>query len=138
MWPPFVGLQSKKTPPGGESFSGTFFPGGTEIAISPIACTRSTAVFGADAAVYRPERWIEATAELRERYHRQVDVIFGTGRFVCLGRNIAMMELNKVFVEWVRGFDWAVADPLRCGRVATHGMHLYSDMLMVARRGEGR
>ena len=36
MWPPLVGLQSKKTPPGGESFNGTFFPGGTEIAISPI------------------------------------------------------------------------------------------------------
>ena len=133
MWPPLVGLQSKKTPPGGESFNGTFFPGGTEIARSPIACTRSKAVFGADAAIFRPERWIEASAETRERYHWQVDIIFGTGRFVCLGRNIAMMELNKVFVELLRNFDWAIADPMKIGTVVTHGMHLYSDMHLVAR-----
>jgi hypothetical protein len=36
---------------------------------------------------------------------RVADLAFGSGRFKCLGRTIAMMELNKIFAE-VR---WLVA-----------------------------
>jgi hypothetical protein len=30
---------------------------------------------------------------------RVVDMTFGSGRFKCLGRTIAWIELNKIFVE---------------------------------------
>jgi hypothetical protein len=32
-----------------------------------------------------------------------VDLVFGSGKYGCLGKNIARIELNKVFVE-VRDF----------------------------------
>ena len=52
-----------------------------------------------DADIFRPERWIEADPSTRARYERTTEAIFGSGRFVCLGKNIAVMELNKAFVE---------------------------------------
>jgi cytochrome P450 len=97
--PPLFGLQSKMAPTQGETVNGTFFPGGTEIATCPSMVTRRKDIFGNDADIFRPERWIEADASTRAKYERTTDVIFGSGRFVCLGRNIAWMELNKAFVE---------------------------------------
>lgn len=30
---------------------------------------------------------------------RSVELVFGSGRYGCLGKNVAFVELNKVFVE---------------------------------------
>ena len=97
--PPLVGLQSKLAPHQGETVNGTFYPAHIEIAISPSMVTRRKDIFGKDADIFRPERWLEADPSTRARYERTTDVIFGSGRFVCLGRNIAWMELNKALVE---------------------------------------
>lgn len=100
MCPPLFGLQSKMAPPEGETFNGLYFPGGCEIAICPAAVTRRKDVFGEDVNVFRPERWIDADEVTRTKYERTVDCVFGTGRFGCLGKGVAMLELNKVFFEY--------------------------------------
>jgi cytochrome P450 len=46
-----------------------------------------------------PERWIEADPSTRAKYERQTEVIFGSGRYICLGKNVAWIELSKAFVE---------------------------------------
>jgi cytochrome P450 len=97
--PPLFGLQSKLAPPQGETVNGTFYPPGTEIATCPSMVTRRKDIFGNDADIFRPERWLEADPSTRAKYERTTDVIFGSGRFVCLGKSIAWMELNKAFVE---------------------------------------
>ena len=99
LWPPLFGLQAKMSPPGGEVVNGTFFPGGTEVAICSASVGRKKAVFGPDADIFRPERWIEADVATAERYKKSAEIIFGAGRFVCLGKTIAMMELGKAIVE---------------------------------------
>lgn len=99
LWPPLFGLQAKMSPPGGETVNGIFFPEGTEVAICDAAVGRKKAVFGPDADLFRPERWIEADAVTKDRYMKTAEIIFGAGRFVCLGKTIAMLELGKVFVE---------------------------------------
>lgn len=60
---------------------------------------RNTEVFGADAEVFRPERFLDCDAELRVYRLRAVDLAFGHGRWLCLGKTLAMIELNKIFVE---------------------------------------
>jgi cytochrome P450 len=65
----------------------------------PINGDATKGYLGDDADIFRPERWVKADAGTRAKYERTTDVIFGSGRFVCLGRNIAWMELNKAFVE---------------------------------------
>lgn len=99
MFPPLFGMKGKNPPPGGETVKGVFYPEGIEISICDDAVCRNVEVFGEDVDVFRPERWIEADEETRKKYTRVVECIFGTGRFMCLGKHIAMMELHKTFVE---------------------------------------
>jgi hypothetical protein len=49
--------------------------------------------------VFRSERWLEGSAEERRERELDVDMVFEYGRCLCLGRNVAVIELNKVFVQ---------------------------------------
>ena len=49
--------------------------------------------------VFRPERWLETPEPQLQEMERSVELIFGYGRFKCLGRSVALVELNKIFVE---------------------------------------
>ena len=46
--------------------------------------------------MYRPERWLESSEEDLVRMKRSADLLFGSGRYQCLGRNLALLELRKV------------------------------------------
>jgi cytochrome P450 len=104
IWPPLTGLMTKKAPPEGDTFNGVFIPGGTDIAYSAWGTHHNTKTFGADAEVYRPERWLEKTGETLARMERSVECVFGSGRYGCLGKQVAFIELNKVFAQ-VRNLD---------------------------------
>ncbi len=72
---PAVGLNiTRMVPPEGTELDGTFFPGGTRIAVNGWVLHRDKATFGADADIYRPERWTEDEERSRrmERYMFQV------------------------------------------------------------------
>lgn len=101
MFPPLIGLNSKQVPVGGDVFNGYFVPGGTQIGHNTFGVGRLKSFWGEDADVFRPERWLEAgSGTEREREMQAVlDLNFGSGKYQCLGKNIANMELNKVFVE---------------------------------------
>jgi cytochrome P450 len=96
-WPPAAGLLSKVAPPEGDTFNGVFIPGGTEIGQCAWSIQRSKKVFGDDSAIFRPERWLEAKGEKLEAMEKTLGLLWGFGKYSCLGKNIAMMELNKVF-----------------------------------------
>lgn len=130
MWPPVAGLGSKRVPDGGDYISGYFVPGGTEIGQGYHAVGRSQEIWGPDANVFRPERWLVVTRdrnldsdrEKREgeeesgqgwdggeskelrRLAAAVDTHFGGGKYSCLGKPIALMELHKAVFEVGAGF----------------------------------
>ena len=100
--PPFNGIPSKVVPPEGDYIDGKFVPGGTRILPCFGGLGRNKTVFGEDADVFRPERFLEAQREDPERaaeMRRVAEMAFGYGRFACAGKPVAMLELNKVFVE---------------------------------------
>ncbi|KAK6442792.1 hypothetical protein LTR95_000951 [Oleoguttula sp. CCFEE 5521] len=99
MYPPIFGLKTKTAPPGGETIKGIYYPGGCDLGMCDENMMRNQDTFGPDADLYRPERWLNADHDIYIRYARVVDIVFGAGRFVCLGKHIAMMELYKAFVE---------------------------------------
>ncbi|KAM3533367.1 hypothetical protein MY4038_003374, partial [Beauveria bassiana] len=99
MWPPVSGLGFKLVPPGGEHINGYFVPGGTEIGQAFLAVGRSRQIWGADADVFRPERWLCASQADLTKMNKAVDTHFGGGKFSCLGKPIAMMELHKTVYE---------------------------------------
>lgn len=96
--PPFTGLIMKRVPKGGDMLEGQMVPEGTRIAHNTWAVQRDP-VYGEDADTFRPERWIEADEERLLRMEQTLDLIFGHGRWGCLGKLVAFIELNKIFVE---------------------------------------
>ncbi|KUJ10127.1 cytochrome P450 [Mollisia scopiformis] len=99
IFPPLVGLMSKAVPPEGDVINGQFVPGGTKIGYGAYGIFQDKKTWGLDADVFRPERWIEETADKLKDMESTLELIFSYGKYQCLGKNIAMMELNKIFVE---------------------------------------
>jgi cytochrome P450 len=87
----------KEVPPEGDTIHGRFIPGGTKIGHNMWSIQRHE-VYGADLHMYRPERWLEAGVK-QVQMEKVLDLVFGHGRWGCLGKPIAYIELNKVFVE---------------------------------------
>jgi cytochrome P450 len=99
IFPPVTGFMSKEVPAGGDMIKGLYIPGGTTIGWSPFGLMRSEKIWGADAKLFRPERWFEGTLEEIQRKEIDMEMCFGYGKYQCLGKNIANMELNKIYVE---------------------------------------
>jgi cytochrome P450 len=99
IFPSATGIMSKVVPPEGDTINGIFIPGGTEIGKNDWGIQRDASVFGEDSMVFRPERWLEAHGEELEKMERSLGLVWGYGKYSCLGKNIALMELNKCYFE---------------------------------------
>lgn len=99
IMPPASGAMFKQVPPGGDVIDGKYLPEGTQIGGSPLGMQHSKQIYGSDADLFRPERWIEATAEKAAEMTSTVDLCFHYGKYQCLGKSVALMEFNKIFVE---------------------------------------
>ncbi|GAA6029328.1 hypothetical protein JCM8097_003622 [Rhodosporidiobolus ruineniae] len=82
-------------PPGGAVVAGRYFAGGVHIGMSPYVFQRTTAAYGPDASSFRPERWLDASPEQKKTLEKNL-LTFGAGHRVCIGKNIALMELTKL------------------------------------------
>ncbi|KAI0052758.1 cytochrome P450 [Auriscalpium vulgare] len=76
---------------------------GTHIIISNVAYNRNKHIWGSDADVWRPERWLDGTVDAGST---RVGVVgnlmsFGTGHRSCLGWRFAVVELQAFVVALV-------------------------------------
>ncbi|KAF9878334.1 benzoate 4-monooxygenase cytochrome p450 [Colletotrichum karsti] len=135
IWPPATGLLPKVSLQN-EVLCGTHVPAGTNVAWSPFSVMREKKVFGEDADMFRPERWLDISKEQHRLMETQVMLLFGGGsRWECLGKNIAMMELNKVYVELLRRFDFAIVDPSKPWSSVNFAVHIQKEFnVKVTRR----
>lgn len=125
MRSPAPGLYSKLVPAQGDVIHGKTIPGGTAIGMNTSSLLRSKTLFGEDADLFRPERFIEANEAKRVAMERDVELVFGYGRWMCSGKLVAFMELNKVFFEVSEGpFDANVYANLACVIIAFTGIRL--------------
>jgi cytochrome P450 len=105
--PPITAVVPKKVPAGGDSFivdgKQYFFPAGTNISYNVMGLHTRKDIFGEDAAEFRPERWLiednEVNREKLVEMTRTTEMIFGYGKYQCLGKPIAWMETTKVLFE---------------------------------------
>ncbi|EON66251.1 hypothetical protein W97_05644 [Coniosporium apollinis CBS 100218] len=125
--PPVTGILEKVVPPEGDTVNGVFIPGGTFIGQCTWAFGRNVDIYGSDVELFRPERWLEAQGEELRRMERNVDLVFSSGRFQCLGKPVALLELNKVFVELLRRFDISVINPYKPLVSDNRGLFLQKD-----------
>ena len=99
VWQPLNGIATKVAPPEGITVNGISIPGGTQLALHIQGMTTRKDVFGQDADIFRPERWLEANAETLKTYEKVLELTFSSGRFTCPGKSIALMETHKVVFE---------------------------------------
>lgn len=68
---PALGIPLERVAPaGGIELCGRYFEGGTVLGVNAWVAHRDQGVYGADAALWRPERWIEASREKRKEMER--------------------------------------------------------------------
>lgn len=112
--PAATGLLPRVVGPNGDTHKGVYLPAGTTVGFCAWNISRNnTAAYGADASIFRPERWLEADPERLAKMEEALWLVFGYGRFRCMGETIAKIELNKMFFEMFRRFDWSLIDPTR-------------------------
>lgn len=97
-------LQERLVPPGGATISGEWIPGGTIVSCSSWLVHRHKPTFGQDADQFRPERWLEAGEEQLSAMNRAL-IAFGAGAHTCVGKNIALLEINKLVPSIFRAYD---------------------------------
>jgi hypothetical protein len=77
-----------------------FLPGGTNISYAAWPLHHSKILFGKDAEVFRPERWLlEKDDKKLAEINRTHELFFGYGKYQCLGKPIALMEIGKAAYE---------------------------------------
>ncbi|RVX72887.1 hypothetical protein B0A52_03240 [Exophiala mesophila] len=131
IWPPITGIMPRMSDHDGE-VCGQSIPANTHVGWSAHAVLRDKAVFGPDAELFSPERWLRASAapdKLRVM-ENTVELVFGQGRWGCLGKPISLLELNKVFVELLRRFDFTVINPSHPMDSFKYGVSMQSNLLM--------
>ncbi|KAK2004378.1 cytochrome P450 [Colletotrichum falcatum] len=102
--PPVTNMDPKRVPDEGDTVMldgrPVFLPGGTNVSCAAWPLSLDKGVFGEDADVFRPERWLLETDERRlAAMNRVHELVFGYGKYQCLGRPIAMMEIRKTVFE---------------------------------------
>ncbi|KAK5724043.1 hypothetical protein LTR17_013705 [Elasticomyces elasticus] len=141
IYPPVTGLMAKAVPAGGALIEvdgvEKFAPGGTQVGWNSWGMMHDPVIFGQDAEIYRPERWLARDGGEKERdriarMNETVTLCFGYGRFGCLGRGVATMELNKAVVETLLRFNLQSCNLAKPFNEKVVGFYVHTDMNFVA------
>ena len=107
---------------------------------SAYAVHNSPELFGADARSFRPERWLhtseggdEPSWETIRQCERNNELIFSYGKYQCLGKNVALMELSKVVVELLRRFDFTLLNPDNPWETKCYNVHMQKGIWVTVR-----
>ncbi|CAA2966148.1 cytochrome P450 94C1-like [Olea europaea var. sylvestris] len=88
---------------------GTFVAKGTRVTYHPYAMGRMEKIWGPDCLEFKPERW------LQDGIFKQVNPfkypVFQAGLRVCLGKEMALVEMKTVALSLIRQFDIQMAKP---------------------------
>ncbi|KAI2768408.1 benzoate 4-monooxygenase cytochrome P450 [Daldinia loculata] len=100
----------RKAPQEGAVIDGYHIPGGTTVGVNAWVLHYNKEVYGEDADQFRPERWIEVTEEKSLEMSRCL-FSFGAGTHTCIGKNIAILMITKLVVEFYRRYNATLAHP---------------------------
>lgn len=100
---PVIGMSlPRRVPEQGMAVHGYQIASGTTVGCNPVSLHRTPEIFGKDAEVYRPQRWLdETTRKDLDRFN----LIYGGGARTCPGRYLAEMLVGKIVPVLIRHFD---------------------------------
>jgi cytochrome P450 len=103
--PPEIGAEGWTMP------NGVVLPVGTQVAFTGWTLHFDEEIFGPDPHSFNPERWLQRDGEPEEKYQERLarmnrnDFTFSYGPRVCLGKNIALMEVYMAISSLLGLFD---------------------------------
>jgi cytochrome P450 len=95
--PPATNLFARVVSKEGKVIDGYHVPEGMEITSNAYVVQRDPQLYEPDPLVFRPERWLEDESKTKKM--DACSFVFGAGPRVCLGKDIAIMELYKLLPE---------------------------------------
>ncbi|OQD68318.1 hypothetical protein PENPOL_c003G02954 [Penicillium polonicum] len=112
-------LLERYVPKGGLDLpNGLYVPAGCVVGVNPYVVARNKSVWGEDADVFRPERWLrnekletEEEFEKRLRLMNNTDLAFGGGSRICIGKHLGLLEVYKVLATLVSRYNIDLVDP---------------------------
>lgn len=94
LCPPAPNILPRLVSPPNMEINGQYVPSSMEISCSPWIVNRDRSLYGNDAELFRPERWL-GTSEERKLLTKYSHT-FGHGSRICLGKDLAMLILYKI------------------------------------------
>ncbi|KAK8115395.1 pisatin demethylase [Apiospora kogelbergensis] len=90
-----------------KTIDGALVPPATEVTSNAYVVQRDPVLYAPDPETYRPERWLQegGGGDAGAAEMEAAQFVFGVGPRVCLGREVAAMELWKLLPQVVRRFD---------------------------------
>ncbi|EGZ17537.1 hypothetical protein PHYSODRAFT_499752 [Phytophthora sojae] len=108
---PSVPVEPKQTLKDTTLSDGTFVPAGSAIALANYAMGRMPQVWGPDAEEFKPERWIDPSTWKLIAVSAYKFASFNAGPRMCLGMNLAMLEMKLVVAGLLSKFHIEVLNP---------------------------
>jgi cytochrome P450 len=105
LHPPIGYAMPRDTPPGGAVICNHFIPGGVAVGVPAATIGRNADVYP-DAHSFRPDRWVDATAEMKTCF-----LGFGHGSRQCIGRNVANQFVVKMIATLLVRYHVELEDP---------------------------
>ncbi|KAI1381952.1 cytochrome P450 family protein [Hypoxylon crocopeplum] len=128
LWPPSMGVMGKQSD-GDDVLCGLRVPAKTKVGWAALAVMKDRRVFGENADVFEPRRWIDADAAQLREMEAVYGLVFATGtRWECLGKKLAYVELRKVIFELFRRYDFAMVTPMEPFQWVNHGLTAQHNM----------
>ncbi|XP_015055187.1 cytochrome P450 94C1-like [Solanum pennellii] len=88
---------------------GTFVKKGTRVTYHPYAMGRMEELWGCDALEFKPQRWLKDGVFVQENPFKYP--VFQAGLRVCLGKEMALVEVKSVALSLLRRFHVELAQP---------------------------
>ena len=117
---PSVGLlMERHVPAEGFQVGDYHLPAGTIVGINPWVTNRNPDVFP-EPESFKPERWLEASGAQLKEMETLWELNFGFGSRKCIGRNISMIEIQKVIPQLLRTFTVQLTYPEKEWTICNH------------------
>jgi len=94
-------------PEGGMTIGKYFLPAGTHVGANAYVFHRTEHAYGPDAELFRPERWLHISEEVRATMERNF-LSFGSGNRICIGKNIPLMEMSKLLPALLWRYSFSI------------------------------
>jgi fatty acid omega-hydroxylase len=104
---PSVPVDTKTTESPDTLPDGTYLPRGTVVMYNMYAMARDTSLWGPDADVFRPERWLE----MQKAPSNYEYPVFNAGPRECLGRRLAQVEMKTCLAILLPHLSFQLAVP---------------------------